>query len=99
MARTVKWRCCLYVFRFKDLMDALPLPEYTRRDGSRNLVSRYTELSYTKFHIFKITLRENPSMWRKICGVWTFGIGLVSNRNARFGPQTPLVISTVEGKM
>ncbi|XP_028390923.1 uncharacterized protein LOC114515808 isoform X2 [Dendronephthya gigantea] len=26
--------------RFKDLMDALPLPEYTSRDGSRNLVSR-----------------------------------------------------------
>lgn len=96
MARTVKSRCCLYVFRFKDLMDALPLPEYTRRDGSRNLVSRYTELSYTKFHIFKITLRENPSMWRKSA---TFGIGLVSNRNARFGPQTPLMISKVEGKM
>ncbi|XP_032237304.2 uncharacterized protein LOC5512047 isoform X2 [Nematostella vectensis] len=26
--------------RFKDLMDHIPLPDYTRRDGSRNLVSR-----------------------------------------------------------
>ncbi|XP_015750592.1 PREDICTED: lysine-specific demethylase 3A-like, partial [Acropora digitifera] len=26
--------------RFEDLMNNVPLPEYTRRDGSRNLVSR-----------------------------------------------------------
>jgi hypothetical protein len=30
----------VYVFRFKDLMDALPLPDYTSRDGTRNLVAR-----------------------------------------------------------
>lgn len=28
------------VFRFDDLMDNLPLPEYTKRDGRLNLASR-----------------------------------------------------------
>lgn len=34
---------CSYLYllnRFEDLMNNVPLPEYTRRDGSRNLVSR-----------------------------------------------------------
>lgn len=33
--------------RFEDLMNNVPLPEYTRRDGSRNLVSRYIQLLCT----------------------------------------------------
>ena len=34
------------LYRFEDLMNNAPLPEYTRRDGSRNLVSRYTTVIY-----------------------------------------------------
>ena len=34
------------LYRFQDLMNNAPLPEYTRRDGSRNLVSRYTTVIY-----------------------------------------------------
>lgn len=37
------FRSCPYLdllYRFEDLMNNVPLPEYTRRDGSRNLVSR-----------------------------------------------------------
>lgn len=36
----------LLLYRFQDLMNNAPLPEYTRRDGSRNLVSRYTTVKY-----------------------------------------------------
>ena len=34
------------LYRFEDLMNNAPLPEYTRRDGSRNLVSRYKTVIY-----------------------------------------------------
>ena len=40
--------------RFEDLMNNVPLPEYTRRDGSRNLVSRYSVVMYIsplQFHV------------------------------------------------
>ena len=32
----------LLIYRFEDLMNNAPLPEYTRRNGWRNLVSRYS---------------------------------------------------------
>ena len=33
-------KCSFDSFRFEDLMNAIPLPDYTRRDGQWNLVSR-----------------------------------------------------------